>query len=123
MVIVQQLRNLLPDGYIAEPRVHLGTIMEIDVGALEADDAPGFLPPGDGKRGEAAALAWMAERPVVAVNTQPPEEYEYEVLIFDLNRERRLVAAIELVSPANKDRPHSHGVRGQVRHYCARVLL
>src|SRR5262249_52306923 len=33
--------------------------------------------------------------------------YEYEVRIFDLNRERRLVAAIELVSPANKDRPQS----------------
>ena len=34
--IVQQLRNQLPPGFVAEPRVHLGTLMEIDVGALES---------------------------------------------------------------------------------------
>ena len=37
--IVQQLRKQLPPGYVAEPRVHLGTLMEIDVGALESDEA------------------------------------------------------------------------------------
>jgi Protein of unknown function (DUF4058) len=31
--------------------------------------------------------------------------YEYEVRIYDSKRGRRLVAAIEIVSPANKDRP------------------
>jgi hypothetical protein len=36
-----------------------------------------------------------------------PEQYAYEVLIFDVQRERRLVAAIEIVSPANKDWPES----------------
>lgn len=71
--IVQQLRKQLPPGYVAEPRVHLGTLMEIDVGALETHE--------------------MA--------------YEYEVRIFDIERERRQVAAIELVSPANKDRRES----------------
>lgn len=30
---------------------------------------------------------------------------EYEVLVYDEQRERTLVAAIEIVSPANKDRP------------------
>jgi Protein of unknown function (DUF4058) len=30
---------------------------------------------------------------------------EYEVRIYDVQRERRLVAAVEIVSPANKDRP------------------
>ena len=34
--IVQQLRKQLPPAYVAEPRVHLGTLMEIDVGALES---------------------------------------------------------------------------------------
>src|SRR5271165_4648703 len=33
------------------------------------------------------------------------EQYEYEVLVFDDDRERALVAAVEIVSPANKDRP------------------
>lgn len=68
--IVRQLRKQLPPGYVAEPRVHLGTLMEIDVG-------------------------------------DPPDEYEYEVRVFDVERERTLVAAIELVSPANKDRAES----------------
>ena len=36
-----------------------------------------------------------------------PEQYAYEVLVFDLERDRRLVAAVEIVSPANKDRPES----------------
>lgn len=33
-----------------------------------------------------------------------PDADEYEVRIFDAQRNRRLVAAIEIVSPANKDR-------------------
>ena len=35
------------------------------------------------------------------------EEYAYEVLITDRSRGRQLVAALEIVSPANKDRPES----------------
>ena len=60
--IVQQLRKQLPPGYVAEPRVHLGTLMEIDVGALEADEAPQIgHAPGNG--GVATAV-WTA--PAVA---------------------------------------------------------
>jgi hypothetical protein len=109
MVIVQQLRKLLPPGFVAEPRVHLGTLMEIDVGALEADEPPRSWPAGsNGEGGVATATAtWTAESPVVAVETDPPDEYEYEVRIYDAERERHLVATIELVSPANKDRRES----------------
>ena len=39
MVIVQQLRKQLPAGYVAEPRVHFGSQIEIDVVAFEKDDA------------------------------------------------------------------------------------
>lgn len=102
--IVRQLRRQLPPGYVAEPRVHLGTLMEIEVGALESEEAP---PTGAANGNGGAAAAWTATDPVVAVETDPPDEYEYEVRIFDLERERKLVAAIELVSPANKDRPES----------------
>ena len=105
--IVQQLRSLLPPGYVAEPRVHLGTLMEIDVGALELDDAPqGGVSVGNGNTGTATAT-WTATLPSVAVETDPPDEYEYEVRVYDIERERQLVAAIEFVSPANKDRPES----------------
>ena len=37
-------------------------------------------------------------------------EDEYEVRIYDVERERRLVAAVEIVSPANKDRPEHRRV-------------
>jgi hypothetical protein len=57
--------------------------------------------------GGVATATWSAALPVVAVETDPPDEYEYEVRIFDVERDRLLVAAVELVSPANKDRPES----------------
>jgi hypothetical protein len=38
------------------------------------------------------------------IHTEPGME-EYEVRVFDRKRGRRLVAAVEIVSPANKDRP------------------
>jgi hypothetical protein len=102
--IVQQLRKQLPAGYVAEPRVHLGTLMEIDIGALESAEVRTGATNGDD---DSATAAWTAMAPVVAVETDPPDEYEYEVRIFDMERERKPVAAIELVSPANKDRPES----------------
>ena len=52
-------------------------------------------------------VAWSATQPLLDVEADWPDQYEYEVLIFDQERERRLVAAVELVRPANKDRPES----------------
>ena len=92
--IIQQLRKQLPPGYVAEPRVHLGTLMEIDVGALESHEIPRTVAT-NGNGGGTATAAWTATAPVVSVETDPPDEYEYEVRIFDLERERTLVAAIE----------------------------
>lgn len=103
--IIQQLRKVLPSGYVAEPRVHLGALMEIDVGALDSHEITRAAPT-NGNAGMGTAV-WTATAPAVSVETDPPDEYEYEVRIFDLERERTLVAAIQLVSPANKDRPES----------------
>jgi Protein of unknown function (DUF4058) len=41
------------------------------------------------------------------VTTDLADLDEYEVRIYDAERQRSLVAAIEIVSPANKDRPES----------------
>ncbi len=79
--------------------------MEIDVGALESHEIPRTV--ATNGNGGTATVAWTATAPAVSVETDPPDEYEYEVRIFDLERERTLVAAIEFVSPANKDRPES----------------
>lgn len=53
-MIVQQLFPLLPEGYEAAPRVHLGTFCEIDIAAFETNDAGSSQPTADG--GAATAL-------------------------------------------------------------------
>src|SRR5207247_10664152 len=48
-------------------------------------------------------------RPTLAVGTDLPAQDVYEVRVRDEKRQCRLVAAVEIVSPANKDRPeHRH---------------
>jgi hypothetical protein len=100
--IIRQLRTTLPPGFIAEPRAHLGAFYEIDISTCETDDAPPHT--GANSGAGTAALPWAAES-VVAVETDLADEYEYAVHVYDAERERTLVAAIEIVSPANKDRP------------------
>ncbi len=102
-VIVQQLRKELPPGYVAGPKVHAGAQVEIDVAAYERQSALDPLAAG-GEDGGGATAVWVAE-PVVRVETDLPEYDEYEVRVYDARQGRHLVAAIEIVSPANKDRP------------------
>jgi hypothetical protein len=109
MVIVQQLHKQLPAGYVAEPRVHSGSQVEIDVAAFEKEGADSPSASGEGNGGVATAV-WAPPRPSVAVETTLPDYDEYEVRIYDARRGRRLVAAIEIVSPANKDRPEHRNV-------------
>jgi hypothetical protein len=107
MTMVQQLSRVLPDDYTAEPRVHLGTYFEIDVCAYEnaEPDAAGWTS-ASGSGGEATA-PWAPPQPTWTCDADPTEQYEYEVLVYDQSRGRQLVAAVEIVSPANKDRPES----------------
>ncbi len=41
----------------------------------------------------------------LCLETDSSDVSEYEVLVYDVQQEKRLVAAIEIISPANKDRP------------------
>jgi hypothetical protein len=103
-VIVQQLRKQLPPGYVSAPRVHAGAQVEIDVAAYEKDVSPPT--PDDPERdGGVATAVWAPAAPSLAVETELPDDDEYEVRIYDVERGQILVAAIEIVSPANKDRP------------------
>lgn len=105
-VIVQQLFPILPEGYVAAPRVHLGTAFEIDVSTYERDEPARQEKPRDGNGGVAVA-AWAPPKPTLTVETELPDQDEYEVRVYDARHGRRLVAAIEIVSPSNKDRPES----------------
>lgn len=97
--IVMQLKEQLPPGYASGPTVHSGAQIEVDVATYERHDAAtGF------EDGGVATATWTVAKPSVAVETDIPDDDEYEVRIYDAERERTLVAVIELVSPANKDR-------------------
>jgi hypothetical protein len=86
------LNDQLPVGYFAEPYVQFG--IEIDVAAFEESGAP----PGQGMR-----AGWDPPQPVRTLPFSIATEI-VEVLLFSTQGGPTLVAAIELVSPANKDR-------------------
>ena len=48
---------------------------------------------------------WAPPAASLAIETEMPDFDEYEVRIYDARRGGTVVAAIEIVSPANKDRP------------------
>ena len=108
-VIVQHLRKTLPAGYVAGPRVCSCSYIAIDVVAVEKDK-PSSLLSFDERNGGVATAVWAPPKPSIAVETALPDNGEYEVRIYDARHGRRLVAAIELVSPTNKDRPEHRNV-------------
>ena len=104
-VIVMGLNRKLPRRYAAEPGVHLGSSVEVDVGTYEEDDA-GFSPGGVQDNGGGVATAvWAPPAPTLTVATDLGSLDEYEVRVYDDDSGHRLVAAVEIVSPSNKDRP------------------
>jgi Protein of unknown function (DUF4058) len=105
-LIVQQLFPILPEGFVAAPRVHLGTAFEIDVSTYQRAQPARQEVPGDGEGGVAVA-AWAPPKPTLTLETELPDQDEYEVRVYDARHGRRLVAAIDIVSPSNKDRPES----------------
>ena len=102
-LIVQYLFPRLPAGYIAAPGVHLGTAFEIDVATFESDNPPPFA--NTNGSGGVATATWAPTAPTLTLEADLPDPDEYEVRVYDTTRGRKLVAAIEIVSPSNKDRP------------------
>jgi hypothetical protein len=93
--------RLLPPRYFAEEQAHAGTRVEVDVATFEE-------PAGDGGAGPAGVATasrpqvWAPPAPAFAMPGVAPDRFE--VLVFQDEGGARLVAAIELVSPGNKDR-------------------
>jgi len=104
MMIAQRLNSLMSEEYIAQPSVRLGDMMEIDVAALERESGGNsFESTSDGSP---SVALWEPSKPIILLDTEFPEPSEYEVNVYTQD-EFRLVAAIELVSPSNKDRPEN----------------
>jgi hypothetical protein len=101
--MVLALNRKLPARFVAHPRVRLGTFAEVDVSTYEYQEHATAL--GDNGNGGVATAVWAPPRPTLEVATDLPAQDEFEVRVYDTEKAQRLVAAVELVSPANKDRP------------------
>lgn len=96
--IAQVLNHgLLPETFVAEPLVEWGGQVEIDVETQR-----------EAVREEGGSIALATYAPPEAAVAIPVDWSAQDVVEIQVQREEgglRLVAAIELVSPANKDRP------------------
>ena len=99
--------------------MHLWKNVEVDICTFDVREKRAFesnVPDS----GVATAL-WAPAEPALTLELDPTEIYEYEVLIFDQQRGRELVAAIEIVSPPNEDRPETRqAFCRSVWRYCKR---
>ena len=93
--------GVLPPGYYAVPFLDRDGPVEIDVAALREFDPAG---PTNGPEGSGM---WAPAAPGLAVAVEWPTADEVRVEIFADAGDPRLAAAVELVSPRNKDRPRA----------------
>jgi hypothetical protein len=94
-------QGVLPPGYYAIPNVDLDGPVEIDVAALH-DPSTGAGPPP-----EAPLPLWTPAQPALTVALDFPPLELVEVQVFYDEGDPQLKAAVELVSPRNKDRPEA----------------
>lgn len=94
--LASDLNTKLPAGYFAEPNVQFG--IEIDVAAFEEVGAGATHGASEDSTGK-----WLPPAPLLTIPL-PLVTDVVEVLIFGSSEGPLLAGAIELVSPANKDR-------------------
>jgi hypothetical protein len=92
---------ILPPGYYAIPNVDLDGPVEIDVAALRDRQAE------VGTSSGAAGALWTPPEAALTVALDFPALELVEVQVFYDEDDPQLKAAVELVSPRNKDRPQA----------------
>jgi hypothetical protein len=99
--------SLLPDGYFAEVEVHVGSRVEIDIATFEKFSSARSSAALDEEGGVATApvVTWAPPAPEMSMPAVFPDSIE--VLVYSSEAGPVLVAAVELISPANKDRPET----------------
>jgi hypothetical protein len=90
--------GVLPTGYYAVPLLDRDGPVEIDVAALREAGPSGLA------REASAPRTWAPPAPGLAVAIELPAADAVEVRVFADDGDPRLTAAIELLSPRNKDR-------------------
>jgi hypothetical protein len=98
--IADQLNlGVLPPDYVAISQVTVGGQVEVDVGTFHEATSPG--------NGPVATAVWAPPRPTLSATLELSTPDVYEIGVFQEMGGPQLRAAIELVSPRNKDRPQS----------------
>src|SRR5688572_5399451 len=92
--------DLLPPGYFAEEQVHVGSRVEIDVATFDLH-APGAASAAAGGTATLPVRAWAPPAAPMEMPGLFPDSVE--VLVYSGEAGPTLVAAVELVSPGNKD--------------------
>jgi hypothetical protein len=92
--LADDLNRRLPAGYFAEEQVHAGAGVEIDVATFDAST--------NGSGEAPLTNAWEIPAPLMTVPAGFADDFE--VRVFNSRGGPTLVAAIELVSPRDKDR-------------------
>jgi Protein of unknown function (DUF4058) len=96
-------RDLLPEGYFAEEQTHAGARVEIDVATFQDAGTEAERLPGPGVTATLPPRLWTPCVPCATISMVFPSDFE--VLVFQSEGGNTLIAAIELISPSNKDRP------------------
>lgn len=121
--IAQQLnQETLPPGYFAESEISVGPMLEVDVAAMEHARA------GGNSGAATATVAWAPPRPRIAAQVDFAHLDSYEIRVYQDLGGAELRAAIELISPANKDRAGSRRTfaakcAGYLQHGIAVVMI
>jgi hypothetical protein len=98
--LAEDLNRRLPEGYFAEEQTHAGAVVEIDVGSFE-----GSVRTAGADGSATATLPPQVWSPPAAAFTIPAVfADDFEVRVISTANGPTLVAAIELISPRNKDR-------------------
>lgn len=102
-MMARQLSEVLPEPCFAAPGVHLGTLYEIDVGTYDRSGSQ-FENESRLTGPPLAVASYVPPRPTRTAEPWVPVQDQYDVRLYDSRRNRRLLSAIELVSPSTKHR-------------------
>lgn len=101
--MADDLNRRLPEGYFAEEFTHAGAVIEIDVATFEGSARTA------GAEGSATATlppqVWTPPKATFTIPAVFADDFEVRVISTETGP--TLVAAIELISPRNKDRTES----------------
>lgn len=100
--IADALNRTLPKRYFAEEQVHAGPSIEIDVATFGQDAMVNH----DSANGVAVAAQPTVTAPTATVATVFADDFEVKVITTQ-GGGPRVVAALEMISPRNKDRPEA----------------